>query len=166
MNKPALPLHQFTGSQWLLFLRNRDQANLIARTLHRAYPYGCFLADPYLNHFANIDSSGNIVNLPPPYRKYKKADIANKPNPKVCQCHTYFDPESGLCWGERHDATGKQLHHPFCQFEEAALENFARYAVAGKNGKVSQDEVDAKTYARPDDWNKSRMQLREKMGLK
>lgn len=84
---------------------------------------------------AYVQPGGKARLLSPPYQRFERYQISNKPEPSECACREFYDPEIQGPWKER----GKNEHHPICMFEQHAQAVFEANSQAHKNGVARPD---------------------------
>lgn len=139
---------------WLISpVGKREMANMMAKT----YKTGVVVLSHQLHAIAVVDPRGVPRDLAPPFQQFEMWQIANKPSIRhdECACRNFYDPAAGGPWKDRSEVRGKDLHHPFCQFDRTAMRVYKdsqKSAVhRGKEGKSYQ--------IRPDEWVNRRKDL-------
>jgi hypothetical protein len=151
------PLHRLNSGHikaWLLIpMLKREMASFLSKT----YRTGCVVLSPTLHAFALVAPNGVITELPPPHRKFKFWQLANKPSLRAgeCACRNFWDPETQGPWGGRDRERERDIHHPHCQSRE----------VAGKAWDIAYQSATARVeekrapQARPDEWTRQATEL-------
>lgn len=151
------PLHRLNTAHikaWLLSrVLRREMASFLAKT----YRTGCIVLGPTLHAFATVDPRGNITELPPPHRKFRFHQLANKPSASAgeCACRNFWDPETEGPWGNREKERRRDIHHPHCQSREVST---VAWTLAKKSAEARVAEGRA-PQARPDEWSKQAAEL-------
>lgn len=161
------PIHRLNTPQiqvWLISVTARREfaSNLVKRP---EYSGGVGLLSPDLHLFAVVDPHGNIRELPPPHRVFEMWQIENQPDLPRCPCANFIELESGGPWAE----SGKEGHHPLCQFDPtgaivfgiASKKALHRVGVEVRGDSLVRVEKTGKApQERPDEWDRIRTEVR------
>jgi hypothetical protein len=149
----GVPLHRLGGPGWVAWEASPIARRAIASALLKLYTGGVGIVCPQPMWLAAMVSPrGTITDCPRPWRIIEFWETANQLGAAECFCQSFVDHETGHPWRERHNPHGFQSHHPLCQYEPVALQNFVEVAPLGRR-------------QRPDNWEANRHMLREKHGL-
>lgn len=161
------PIHRLNTPQmavWMISVTARREfaSNLVKRP---EYAGGVGLLSPELYLFSLVDPRGTIRELPPPHRVFEMWQIANQPELQRCPCANFIELESEGPWSE----SGKEGHHPLCQFDPtgavvfdiAAKTALRRVGVEARGGElVRVEKTGKKPQERPDEWDRIRKEVR------
>lgn len=115
------PIHRLTEAQSAIWFLNNGLTSELINNLSHQYPDGVQVASVLLRIIARIKGN-EVVRLMQPFVQVDMHEIANKPTSNECYCSDWYMPERKEAWGKHN----KGKHHPVCNFQEGAANNFNR----------------------------------------
>jgi hypothetical protein len=79
---------------------NREARHKLARWLANEFAKtGVAVCTDALSVVAWVNPLAQIKFTTPPFQKIERHQCVNNPTWRMCECRRWFDPESGLAWG-------------------------------------------------------------------